>query len=84
MIWQPIETAPRDGTSILVWVSVGARIEHVAWRWIDREKTCGWWAIQGNGHEVSLDDDGRKRDHVVDDEDAPTHWQPLPEPPEAI
>lgn len=57
--WQPIETAPKDGESILAW------LPHLAlpgciyysgghWRWV----TNGGWA------------------------GVPTHWMPLPPPPE--
>lgn len=60
MEWQPIETAPRDGTRILVFYPVldghifTAGFEFGTWQ-------SGIW-------------DGRR--------EQPTHWMPLPEPPE--
>lgn len=56
--WQPISTAPKDGTAILVYI--GGNIEAVAvTQWED-----GAWSWP---------------DYV---RYQPTHWQPLPEPPQ--
>jgi hypothetical protein len=57
--WQPIETAPRDKTKILVWTG--------------RDFDILWWSERLNGW--TFNDDWE-----VDD---PTHWQPLPAPPES-
>ena len=62
MVWQPIETAPRDGTRILLYfpaMDKGERIfagpfAHGMWQ------IGVWFARPPN----------------------PTHWQPLPPPPE--
>jgi hypothetical protein len=70
--WQPIETAPRDGTSILVaggtitWHGPGTtvtleEVSHVNW------DGAGWW--------VGNDEDG---EHISCE---PTHWMPLPQKP---
>jgi hypothetical protein len=48
--WRPIESAPKDGTRVLLW---DGRRQHVDW-W-----NHGWWNTS-----------------------RPTHWQPLPPPPE--
>jgi hypothetical protein len=67
--WRPIETAPRDGTQILL---VGG----------DKEVFMGYWAWNGVGrftdsvrgwvgHEL-----GYVQDHDL------IGWMPLPEPPE--
>ena len=64
--WQPIETAPRDGTLIDLWA--GERIANCAWNvpskcWGERIGVgSGWkyWAV------------------VLD----PTHWMPLPAAPD--
>ncbi len=65
--WQPIETAPRDGTHVIVAYDeiVGeARFDdeggpHAGWYWTDQHWT----------------------DAVGGEAFYPTHWQPLPEPP---
>lgn len=66
--WQPIETAPRDGTEILVidatWFN--AKINQSSWKndKFDKEHG-GWW-------------DGFSTCY------RPTHWQPLPSPPNKL
>jgi thioesterase domain-containing protein len=67
MNWLPIETAPKDGTEILIWMDGKQRI--VA-RWADAP-AFGWsdWIETVEGY--------RLRKNVI------THWQPLPEPPAA-
>ena len=64
--WQPIETAPRDGTPIL-----GARLDcndQYVMYWMEEDETAPLyrWAIIDGG---------------VMHKDALTHWMPLPEPP---
>ena len=66
--WQPIETAPKDGTDILLandkavspagWVS---DVEHGA-EWEGQIGMAGWWTLNGDAR-------------------PPTHWMPLPPPP---
>jgi hypothetical protein len=73
--WQPIETAPKDGTYI----------------WLARPGTMriGWWA-SGEKYECHGSIGGGWRDHALSDTlggardltYAPTHWQPVPEPPQ--
>jgi len=66
--WQPIETAPKDGTSILAWHTVWKCPVSVYWRekpkvypveckWLESTLTTAW------------------------PERAFTHWMPLPAPP---
>jgi hypothetical protein len=64
--WQPIETAPKDGTTIDVCNRWGDRSADVAW--VDGK--WRYWGVDGFGSPgwVSLDL-------------SPTHWMPLPEPP---
>ena len=66
--WQPIETAPKDGTLILAWDGC----QHDICEWWDgsisgvrgpSERDAGWWIDNDRG------------------EMKPTHWQPLPDPP---
>lgn len=72
--WLPIESAPRDGTWILLWDH--HREVAVSGCWHDEpernspngyEPGWSWW---------SADDD-----LLVWDGDGPTYWMPLPQPP---
>jgi hypothetical protein len=80
--WQPIETAPKDGTEILVyrhdcgillarWIAAGQFLTEpeLASMTDDEVETPDWFVA----------------DFVsgcrLDDNEAPTHWMPLPEPP---
>ena len=64
--WQPIETAPKDGTDIDLWLH-GFRVADCYW-----DKVAGEWC----------DSDGdRLTENVVDYGQGPTHWMPHPEPP---
>ena len=71
MKWQPIETAPEDGTEVLVYVWVSLDQKHdmavAAWR-------KGMWDM------FPADVKGKKRWREFG---CPTHWMPLPEPPNA-
>ena len=77
MQWQPIETAPRDGTHILVmYIHVSTQcvfnalwIDH-AEGWNDPEDE-GWWSYVYS--EV-----GRS---MLNGYRTPTYWMPLPQPP---
>jgi len=66
--WQPIETAPKDGTEILVW----RKPIRVVAQWVKKDQSFGvedsWtFLTEAEGY----DSDYR-----------PTHWMPLPLPPE--
>jgi len=65
--WQPIETAPRDGTSILVCVTHNT-CDHT-WetvQWIDWARGAYIWPIYQQRIDIPF---------------PPTHWMPLPPPP---
>jgi len=75
--WQPIDTAPKDGTEIDVWVvdsrakqTSGCRYENVrwsdgGWKWFDRYyNVSGGYVGIDNGVNVIA-----------------SHWMPLPKPP---
>lgn len=66
MEWQPIETAPKDGTWVLGFKErkyVQDQIE--TWHWVEAEDFVGWeHAAEAN-----------------DFYEQPTHWMPLPAPP---
>jgi len=70
--WSPIESAPKDGRKVVLWIVmpdddpyVVSVCEGRGWS----EADIGWW------------DDTRQRwDATIGG--TPTHWQPLPEPPQ--
>lgn len=66
--WQPIETAPKDGTDILI-LSKPNNIWRAPKVWIGRYKYGDFYFYTNNGH---------------DDEEIiePEFWMPLPELPE--
>lgn len=67
--WQPIETAPKDTKARLVWVPEIQCIFCVAWQRDSEYPWSGKWTVFGAGRHDAI-----RR---------PTHWMPLPEPPEA-
>jgi hypothetical protein len=67
--WRPLETAPKDGTPVLVFrEDAGVFTAHYAAA-VDfvKDGDCEpqWWTIDGQDLMADL----------------PTHWMPLPEPP---
>lgn len=71
MDWQPIETAPKDGSRVLL-VRAG----------IDESAFVGSWSLWSNKDYWTPDhwvDDARNLDLI---ERPPTHWMPLPDPPQ--
>lgn len=76
-MWQPIETAPRDGTEILTWN--GVLVTSTIWEETpDDEGHTGWcsathWQCESYG----------TYNNYFGKESLPTHWMPLPEPPES-
>lgn len=70
MIWQPIETAPRDGTDVLLWCPRGGV---TVGRWDEQEyhrRPVPYWRTQHWFERVSMDRS-----------DQPTHWATLPTAP---
>lgn len=78
MEWQPIETAPKDGTEVLLgkWVNDEWRVCQAAWCYFPGhdnhvqgyESSVWWW----NG---DADWGG------ITEDEGPTHWAPLSAPP---
>lgn len=77
--WRPIETAPRDGTTVLLWGIWAGEINGLSnWPTIDIGEWRGgksdflgddWWQlVTGDAYAAWM---------------RPTHWRPLPPPPEA-
>ena len=76
--WQPIATAPMDGTLVDLWIDGG---RWPSCRWGKPYHTCG------EAGRYCDDDWHRAPDGWIDTtfncaiDEAPTHWMPLPESP---
>jgi hypothetical protein len=70
--WQPIATAPKDGTAILIWQPRTDFVRSVReWKNCDDSRyAVGYWRTWVGSW-------GNRNDADVE----PTHWQPLPSPP---
>lgn len=64
--WQPIETAPRDGTRILAWIPRGNNKHEVIWMGTLPSGRVRWLFSHG---------------WISAGDFQPTHWMPLPAPP---
>lgn len=64
--WLPIETAPKDGTPVLIFAA-----GHMAVAFADPENDFAWTLDDGHDYHLCL-----RRGM-----DCPTHWTPLPESP---
>lgn len=70
--WRPIETAPKDGRALLAWN--GNPLNYV---WM----VC--WAEEGGWFIPSCGRDGQTHGgYFSSPQFSPTHWKPLPEPPQ--
>ena len=79
--WQPIETAPKNGTKVIVGYDFATVwIVHAAWWRSEKDvemmvdgspEDVGWWSYVE--HSVTQT--------KLDGTHTPTHWQLLPEPP---
>lgn len=67
-MWRPIETAPRDGTHVLVVNRLNPNIPPAPVHWFD-----GAWSLSAN----------QKAEYSDWVWGQPTHWRPLPTPPAA-
>jgi hypothetical protein len=78
--WQPIETAPRDGTPILAYNGMVGVYNTAFTTWFDSDENlmrkpgyegfpCGFWSTGLNGYPFGRWDC------------QPSHWMPLPAPP---
>lgn len=69
--WQPIATAPKDGTAIL---ALSRSLGYVIVLWSEDDNERKKWSSSSNWR-VKWDGDFLAT--------APTHWIPIPAPPEA-
>mgnify|MGYP001564453505 CR=1 FL=1 len=66
--WQPMATAPKDGTAVLLAVKYSTGlVDRIAASWAERHQPR--WIINGSAQRLPA---------------MPTHWMPLPEPPPVI
>jgi hypothetical protein len=64
--WQPIETAPKDGTEILAYEKYDYRISNGEIIPFERIKIVQWDEVMQWGFNEEIN---------------PSHWMPLPKPP---
>lgn len=77
MEWQPIETAPKDGSYVLTFVPKpwnGLTIKPLRW---EEEVTLTWEDVDATTRERRETDSSHWSTY-----EEPTHWMPLPPPPE--
>jgi hypothetical protein len=73
MQWQPIESAPKDGSAVLL-----CDFSEGTYRTTEYPSVVvGWW---DDGEWRDMGDIGCCGQYNYD----PTHWMPLPEPPAAL
>ena len=85
--WQPIETAPKDGSRIIIWDPRGKDMAIVSWYkqyddfypvLPDEDQHWAIWDGKNFDTEYPLDDLTLAARRTLQ---YPTHWMPLPEPP---
>ena len=80
--WQPIESVPKDGTAVLVMQNNWPGCKNGAAEECNGHNTyvAAWWADEreGAGSWICYMDAVRDPECPIQ----PTHWQPLPAPPE--
>lgn len=71
--WQPIETAPKDGSAILIY---GGTYSYSIYadEPFDGVSIARWYRFHWRGEDRQAHDDWYSHN--------PTHWQPLPNPPQ--
>src|SRR5205085_5223681 len=77
--WQPIETAPKDGTPILVFFKHGGGVMRVTWdspHYDEVTPENGIWCVDDNKHGPYA-----LRGYSEGDD---THWMPLPDAPDTL
>lgn len=76
--WQPIETAPRDGTEVIL----GSLAQTYKGAPVPPRVTIGYWTQDDEPEYEYCDPYWMSWDGGFTKENPPTHWMPLPPPPE--
>ena len=71
VVWQPIETAPKDGRHILLWLPE-------PWGLVEKARWYGPW---NNWQVGAIPADPMREEYFGLGSSVPTHWMPLPSPP---
>lgn len=78
--WRPIESAPRDGTLIVIWNAIYTHCPLA--KWAERDGDDGWfhgWELSGlHSPCCSCEDDFIGWNEDIEDGYMPTHWLPAP------
>lgn len=85
--WKPIETVPKDGNSVDLWIHRLPKTIKDGWRVADANFTGKYWTKNGKyltGRHFYDDEGDECYDPDLADEGSTiiSHWMPLPEPPE--
>ncbi len=70
-VWQPIETAPKDGSEVLLYLGP-------PWNGIEK---AAWYVHWGNWQAGGIPSDTARDELYGIGAAVPTHWMPLPPPP---
>ena len=74
--WQDIATAPKDGTPVLIWKGDERRVGEYTMSAYWDEDESGFVPVGGNNKQGYFSDWEKK------DQGYPTHWMPMPTPPD--
>ena len=78
--WQPIETAPKDGTELIL--ARGERVTVGAWvEWKEEAPEYTAHGVYLGNFEQDSGADWFSWDGGFSEDEPPTHWMPLPQPP---
>lgn len=86
--WQPIETAPKDGTEILIYRHGWQEAPRARWGLQDGEDddhkptVFGGWFLASEWHTYGCEDGFLGWNEDIEDGVMPTHWSALPPPPD--
>jgi hypothetical protein len=82
MEWQPIETAPRDGSEVFAWMRgslVPVAVYFVSREYLEEEYGDPYYMEAGWYYSLGYPFDDALPEYPLDD--YLTHWMPLPDPP---